>query len=89
MSTIEDDHLDKLHVPTAPNDIVEPDFILPAKFHPKKPVPLGRRQLLPIGDGHALQYLLSAFSHCVARRGCIFTTFLRTSLASDRFRSTF
>ena len=65
MGTIEDDHLDELHVPTAPNDIVQPDFILPTKFHSQEPVPLGGSQLLPIGDRHALQVF---FQQCVTNR---------------------
>ena len=78
MGTI--DHLDELHVPAAPNDIVQPDFILPTKFHPQEPVPLGGRQLLSIGDRHALQH----FFFSVARRGQFFTTFVL-----HRLRSTF
>ena len=62
MGTIENDHLDELHVPTAPNDIVQPDFILPTKFHSQEPVPLGGSQLLPIGDRHALQVFFNSVS---------------------------
>ena len=54
-----DDNLNELHMPASPNDIVQPNLVLPTKLHPKKPVPLRRRQLLAIRDGHALKYFLS------------------------------
>ena len=54
-----DDNLYELHMPASPNDIVQPNLVLPTKLHPKKPVPLRRRQLLAIRDRHALRYFLS------------------------------
>ena len=36
----------------------QPDFILPAKLESSESVPLGRRQLLPVGDRHRLEELV-------------------------------
>lgn len=35
-----------LHVPTAPDDVVQPDFVLPSQADTFEAIPLGRRQLL-------------------------------------------
>ena len=47
--------LDELHVPAAPDDVVQAELILPAKLHPKEPVPLWRGEFLSVGNGHALE----------------------------------
>ena len=59
-----DDNLNELHMPASPNDIVQPNLVLPTKLHPKKPVPLRRRQLLAIRDRHALRYFFCQFCCC-------------------------
>ena len=49
--------LDELHVPAPPDHVVQPELLLPAQLHPQEPVPLGRGELLSVGDGHALEQL--------------------------------
>ena len=42
-----------IQIPTVNNSKVRaPDLVFPPELETPKPVPLGRRQLLPVGDGH-------------------------------------
>ncbi len=50
------EHLpDELHVPTSPDDVVQPNFVLPTEFEASESVPLGRGEPVSVGDGHGAE----------------------------------
>lgn len=64
-----------LHVPTAPDDVVQPDFVLPSQTDTFEAIPLGRRQLLSETNPNISLFSHSFFSLVCYSRIILFLVF--------------